>query len=114
MLSFVIVALLLAVLAVILALQNTAPAALTFLAWSFHGPLAIMLLIALATGVAITFFGLLPALVRGRWTIRSQKKKLGELESIISDHRAKLDEAQKKLQQQETNLPGATPPQPAA
>lgn len=111
MLIFVIVSLLLAVLAVILALQNATPTALTFLVWSFHGPLAIVLLIALATGVAITFFGLLPTLVRCRWTIRSQKKKLTELESIVSDHKIKLDEAQIKLQQQGANLPGATPPQ---
>jgi len=52
--------------------------------------LALVLLKAQAVGVVITLFGLLPALVRYRWTIRSQKKKLVELEGIVSDHKARL------------------------
>ncbi len=110
MLILVIVFLLLAVLAVILALQNTAPTTVTLLAWSLHGPLALVLLVALGVGLLAAFLALSPIVARDRWTIRSLRKRRAELEAALSDYQARLNDAQDRLQQQATPKPVEAPP----
>jgi uncharacterized integral membrane protein len=96
---FLIVSLLIAALGVIFALQNTTSATVTFLAWTFHGSLALILLSALATGAFVSFLASLPTLLGTKWTVRRQKKKLTELESRLKTHLAELEEAKRNLQE---------------
>jgi len=48
--ALLIIALLIAILAVIFALQNAIPVSITFLVWKTEGSLALVLLVALAVG----------------------------------------------------------------
>jgi hypothetical protein len=65
--------------------------------WQFQGSLALSLLVALAAGALASFFASLPAIIRGRLTLRSQRKKITELEASLSDHKARLAQAQQRL-----------------
>ncbi len=90
---FIIIALLIAILAVIFALQNTVMVSITFLAWNIHGSLALVLLVTLAAGVVISLLASLPSLVRSRLTSRRQKKKLAALEAERNLYQQKAEEA---------------------
>jgi uncharacterized integral membrane protein len=93
--------LLIAIIAVIFAVQNTTTITVNFLFWTFQSSLALVLLIALSVGALISILASTPSLLRDKWTIRSHRKKVVELESVLDDHKTKLDAAQKKLQEQE-------------
>lgn len=94
---FLFIALLISVVAVIFAVQNTEPVTVSFVVWKTQGSLALVLLIALAAGALISFFVSLPSNLRTRWTIRQQRKKMTELETSLADLRAQLEQTQSKL-----------------
>ncbi len=104
MLVLVVLALLIAAVAVIFALQNITPVTVTFFLWSFHGSLALVLLGALAVGVLICLLAALPGLVRGRWTTGSQKKKLGVLEGQREDYRQRAETAENEVKELEEHV----------
>ena len=124
MLVLVILALIIAAVAVIFALQNITPVTVTFFLWSYHGSLALVLLAALAVGVLICLLAAAPGLVRHRWTAGSQRKKLNNLETQRDDLRRRAEDAEKEvkeLEEQVANLsaelervhssaPGGPPP----
>jgi uncharacterized integral membrane protein len=101
---FLFFALFIAILAILFAVQNNDPATVSFLAWDFNGSLALVLLIALAAGALISFFFSLPANVKARWTIRNQRKRLNELEASLAENKQKLEELQKKPEEEEEAL----------
>jgi uncharacterized integral membrane protein len=83
----VILALLLALLVTIFAVQNSVPILVTFLAWHVNGSLALVLMLTLALGVLIGILLMTPAAVRRRLqagemkrTIRALEVQLGELQ----------------------------------
>jgi putative membrane protein len=94
---FLFFALIIAVLAVFFALQNSDPVQVKFAIWEFRSSLAFVLLLALTAGVLISVFVSLPSNIRARWTIRQQRKKLNEHEASLTETKAKLDESEKKL-----------------
>ncbi len=96
---FLFFALFIAVLAVVFAVQNTAPANVSFFIWKFNGSLALVLLVSLAAGALISFFFSLPANIKTRWTIRQQRKKLNELEADLEASQEDLEVLQQKLDQ---------------
>ncbi len=107
---FIIIALLIAVVAVVFALQNTAAVTVTFLFWSIHGSLALVLLLTLLTGVLISVLVSLPGLVRRKWTGAGQKKKLAALESDRAALQKRAETAElevKDLELQLANLSAA-------
>lgn len=64
MMAYLISALVLAVLALIFALQNTSTVLIRFLFWSTQGSLAVVLLLAVGLGVAIGALAMLVPLTR--------------------------------------------------
>jgi putative membrane protein len=76
-----IVALGLAILTVIFALQNPVPVGVTFLIWKFEGSLALVLISTFALGVIVSLLISIPAIVKRRSTISNQTKKITELEN---------------------------------
>jgi uncharacterized integral membrane protein len=108
---FLFVALCIAVIAVIFAVQNTAPAVVTFFIWKFNGSLALVLLISLAAGALISFFASLPGNIKSRWSIRQSKKKINELETKLSAKQEDLDVLQQKLAQIQSTQPIDNPNQ---
>lgn len=97
---FLIFALIIAGIAVIFAIQNTAMTTVTFLFWTFNGSLALILLLALIAGAVVSILASSPALIRDKLTIRNQKKQIIELETKLAAHKGQLEEAQNQLNQQ--------------
>lgn len=83
MVLFLVVTLLIAILAVIFALQNPSPVTVTFLTWKFESSLALVLLLTFALGVALGLVTLISALIRRSLIISSQKKKIAQLEKSL-------------------------------
>ncbi len=92
-----ILALVISVLAVIFALQNTSSVTLIFFGWRIDGPLALVLLVTLAVGFLVSLLASLPALIRDRLTVARQKRKVANLEATLSDCTNKLSQAQAQL-----------------
>jgi uncharacterized integral membrane protein len=101
---FVLFSLLIAILAVIFALQNTAQITLSFLFWSYKGSLALVLLAALVAGALVSFFASLPALARNKWALRAQRKRMQAVETDLASHRTRLEAAERRLAEQEVQL----------
>ena len=79
---FTLLAICFAIAAGTFALQNQAPVTVTFFLWSFESSLALVLLASLALGALILGLVSTPAVLRDRWLIGRQKKRLEELERI--------------------------------
>lgn len=78
LLSLIVVALILAILVVVFALQNTAVILVTFLVWKLEGSLALVLLLAFALGVIVSLLVLLPRIIKKDFMVSGQKKKTDE------------------------------------
>lgn len=114
---FLLIALFIAVLAVIFAVQNNAPASVSFAFWDFEGSVALVLLISLAAGALMSFFVSLPSNIKARWTIRQQRKKMTEMEGSLASLREQLDLSEKKMAQLQGSSTPAAPavlPAPAS
>jgi lipopolysaccharide assembly protein A len=81
----VFLSLLIAIVAVIFALQNTAIATVSFLVWELSSSLALILLIAVFAGVLISFLVSIPQLVRANMKVRGLKKQVADLELKIKE-----------------------------
>jgi lipopolysaccharide assembly protein A len=92
---FIIIALGIAAIAIIFALQNIVGVTVTFLVWNFQGSLALVLLISVTVGVLISLLASLPGMIRRRLTISSQKKKLTTLEKERDDYKLRAETAEK-------------------
>lgn len=93
---FLVLSLLIAILAVVFAVQNADTTSIQFLAWETEVPLAVVLLVSVLIGVLISILASSPSFVRSRLTIRNQKKRMSELETNLNDSKIKLAEAQQK------------------
>lgn len=105
MLIFFILSLLIAVLAVVFALQNTMTVPVAFLVWNTQGSLALILLIAFIAGLLVAFFASLPSQFRDKWRLRGHRKRLNELEASLAVQKQKLSEAERKLAEKEPPFP---------
>lgn len=113
MLIFLVISLLIAVLAVVFALQNASTVTITFLAWNIRGSLALVLLLTTIAGILVGFFAALPTIIRDKWKVRSQRKRATELEASLTVHKKKLEEVQNRLTElEQPSKPAELPPQP--
>jgi uncharacterized integral membrane protein len=107
---YLILALIIAVVAVIFAWQNSLLVTVTFFAWKVEGaPLSLVLLITLAIGILIGWLFVAPSLVKNSFRASGHRKRIDTLEKELEGHKAKLTDAQKPA-------PAAKPvePKPAA
>jgi uncharacterized integral membrane protein len=79
MITLFIIGLLLGALAVVFALQNIAVITVTFFSWQLTGSLALVLLLAVSTGVLIAIFLLLPEFVGSYFKYKNLKKENRQL-----------------------------------
>ena len=93
-----IVVLIFAILAVIFALQNSTLVTAAFFSWKFEGSLAQMLLIALAVGVIIGLLVLLPGIMQRNHNLRTQRKKITELEKTNAELESQIQQLKKQLE----------------
>ncbi len=69
-----------AIVAVLFALQNNIPVAVTLAVWHFEGSLALVLLLALGLGVLITCLLSSPAVIRRQWLAARLRRRVADLE----------------------------------
>ncbi len=74
-----------AIVAVLFALQNNIPVAVTLAVWHFEGSLALVLLIALGLGVLITGLLSSPAVIRRQWMAARLRRRVAELERELAE-----------------------------
>ncbi len=109
-----IIALLIAIVAVIFALQNTALIMVSFFAWQFEQSLALVLLLTVILGVLIGVLTILPGSIRSKWRLSSQKKKLDALEKSLLAEQTKREEVEKQLVLLQNPPPAEPEPGPPA
>ncbi|MGB2782710.1 MAG: LapA family protein [Atribacterota bacterium] len=98
-----IVAIIVAILAVVFALQNAVPITVSFLTWRFESSLALVLLITLALGILMSLLVSVPSIVKTRKMISSQKKKIRELDTGLQKGAgSKIEE---EIEGEESELP---------
>ncbi|MHB0989323.1 MAG: LapA family protein [Bellilinea sp.] len=93
-----VLALVIAIIAVIFALQNTAAVTVSFFFWQFHESLALVLLLTVILGVLIGILTILPGSIRSKWRISSQRKKVDILEKALQAEKAQHEEAVRQLE----------------
>jgi len=71
--------LVLAILAVVIALQNTVVIIINFLFWKFAGSLALILILALIFGFIAGLLVIIPTVIKKSSIISNQKKKIADL-----------------------------------
>jgi uncharacterized integral membrane protein len=96
MFFFLVLALAISMLAGFFALQNTLPIAVTFLLWTFEGSLALVLLVAFASGVLVSLLLLAPAMIKGRLTIARQNSEITELKRKAGAYRVSVPGPEQK------------------
>lgn len=73
--------------AVVFALQNNTPVAVTLAAWRFEGSLAIVLLMALGLGALITGLLSSPSVIRAQWNLARLRRQVTALEGDLENCR---------------------------
>ena len=98
-----IVAIIVAILAVIFALQNAVPITVSFLGWKFESSLALVLLITLALGILTSLLFSIPSMIKRKRIISNQNKKIQKLQDGIQlEKESKKEEG---TESEESELP---------
>lgn len=103
-----ILALVIAIITVIFAVQNAMPVTVSFLFWQFaNAPLALVLLLAVGLGLLISLLVSIPSLAGNRWTISRLKKRVAELEKSVQEQQARAATLEANLAEARTQLESA-------
>jgi len=104
--------------AIIFAIQNTAITPIRFLIWQSEGSLALILFIALVAGALISYLATTPTQIKQRMTISNQRKRISEVEGQLTSTQEELGQAQSQIkeieEQKEAELPSTSDDSPAA
>lgn len=95
---YLILALVISIVAVIFALQNSMLVTISFFAWKISGSLSLVLLVTLFIGVLVGLLVLAPSLFRNTLMVSSQRKRINALETQQSEHKVPGTEHQKPVQ----------------
>lgn len=106
---YLIFALLIAVIAVIFALQNTITVTISFLAWKVTGSLSLVLLITLAIGALIGLLVLAPSAIKSTIAVSNHRKRIGVLEKELDEHKVRISD----LEKPRPVIPPSESPQPS-
>jgi lipopolysaccharide assembly protein A len=88
-----VIGLIVAILAVIFALQNSTPTVINFLFWpTGEVSLALVLLVTFLLGVVATVLVLLPGIIRRNTQLRGMKKKVGQMDKLVNKDEKDADE----------------------
>jgi uncharacterized integral membrane protein len=106
---FLVLALAVALVAVLFALQNIVPVSVTFMTWTVEGSLALVLFVALIVGALVSLLASIPAVVKGRMTATSLRKQVAVLEAELESCRRGLAAARTPAGRDPAG-PGGMPP----
>lgn len=112
---YLVLALVIAIIAVIFALQNTAAVTITFFAWEVGGSLSLVVLVTLVIGVLVGWLFVAPSLVKNSLQGSGQRKRIGELEKEVEKFKGSVETLQGKVKELEAEraarqVPAPTPP----
>ena len=93
---YLILALVIAIIAVIFALQNTATITIVFFVWKVTGSLSLVLLVTLAIGVLIGLLFLAPSTVKSSFQVSGHRKRITSLEKELAEHKQRLSDEKQK------------------
>ncbi len=100
----ILLALLIALVAVVFALQNATTVTIAFLAWHFDGSLALLLLLTLAVGFLIGWLAATPSIIRHRLEKNTLRKQIVKLEETLEEERAKLAVLEEQIAAEEKQV----------
>ena len=80
MTGFLILAIALAALVAIFALQNSAVIMVSFLAWHWEASLALILILVLGAGILVGYLAGLPSAWKSKSELRQQRREISDLE----------------------------------
>lgn len=104
-----IIGIIVAIGAVIFALQNNTPVMVTLALWSFEGSLALVLLVSLGLGVLIAGLLSSPAVIRGQWTARRLRNQVADLERQLAEQQQRTAGLDAELARQSPPATSAAP-----
>lgn len=110
---YLVLALVIAIIAVIFALQNTAAVTISFFAWEVGGSLSLVVLVTLVIGVLVGWLFVAPSLVKNSLQGSSQRKRIGELEKEVEKFKASVGTLQDKVKELEAERAARQAPAPA-
>jgi len=93
-----------AISAVIFALQNNALVTVTLALWSFEGSLALLLLVALGLGALIAGLLSSPAVIRNQWLVNKLRSQVITLERQLADQKQRSQTLEDELARQRPAL----------
>ena len=103
LLFFIITALIIAILAVVFAIQNANIIIISFLAWQFQGSMALVLLLTFALGFVAGSLITLPKLIKRSFMISNQKKKLEKSQEKLEEKNVAQQQEAEKARRIEQN-----------
>ena len=83
--KYTIIAILIALLAVVFALQNSQIVMVNLFFWDFSSSMALMMLITLVIGIVSGMLTMFPTIYRKNSAVKSHNKKIMELEKQLSE-----------------------------
>ncbi len=115
---YLILALIIAAVAVVFAVQNAMTVTITFMAWKVTGSLSLVLLATLIIGTVVGLLVLAPSAIRNTLAASGHRKRIGLLEKELDDHRQRLADLQRPKSEPlppspaPTQLPSSPAPTP--
>jgi len=90
---FLIIALILAILAVVIALENPLLVTMSFFGYGVQGSLAAFVLLGVGVGIVIGILIMLPSVLKGAINVSRHRKQIRTLEKTISEQKKPMIEA---------------------
>ncbi|MEN2984435.1 MAG: LapA family protein [Dictyoglomaceae bacterium] len=87
---FLVIFLIGVIIALIFSMQNNTSITIYFGPWQFQGSIALILLISFSLGILLSMISVIPTLIKNKFTISKQQKKIEELERKISEGREEV------------------------
>jgi uncharacterized integral membrane protein len=109
---FLVFALLIALVAVIFAVQNTALVTVSLFIWDFNNSLAVIILLTLFAGVLISILMASPGLIKSRIARTNLRKKNKELEGKLSKVESQYQATVVEVESLKAQLAAAATPAP--
>lgn len=109
---YLILALVIAIIAVIFALQNTAAVTISFFAWEVGGSLSLVVLVTLVIGVLVGWLFVAPSLVKNSLQGSGQRKRITELEKEVEKFKTSVETLQDKVKELEAERAARQAPAP--
>ncbi len=101
---FLVLALIIALVAVVFTIQNTAMVTVTFLVWELNHSLAFIFLLAILAGVLISQFVSVPGKVKRTVENTNQKKRIKDLDTELMSAKVRLEAMSKEVEVYRTQL----------